>query len=162
MERYNDILDANQQAEEAYQPHYASFWERLGAYVIDSIVLSIPSYLVMFLVMFGMGMNDPQALESGEGVGAMMAMYAVLFVLVIAYFPLMESSKHRATLGKMALKIQVNNAQGGRISTGQAFGRFFGKIISGLIIYIGYLMVLWDDENQALHDKMAKTWVVRR
>jgi uncharacterized RDD family membrane protein YckC len=138
MERYRDILDAQERSETAYVPPYATFWERLGAYVIDSVVVGVPLWILSFVV------------------GLMFSM------AVIAYYPLMESSRHRATIGKMALRLQVVDERGGRITTGQAFGRFFGKILSGAILYIGFLMVLWDDRKQGLHDKLANTYVTRR
>jgi uncharacterized RDD family membrane protein YckC len=162
MERYHNILDAHEKAQDAYQPDYASFWERFGAIVIDGIVVAIPGYLFLFLAFAGMDFEDPNSLDQGMNWGFMGIGYAILILGSILYPVFMEASKYRATLGKMALKLQVNNATGGRISLGQAFGRNLGKIISGMILYIGYLMVLWDGQNQSLHDKMASTWVVRR
>jgi len=76
------------------------------------------------------------------------------------YYALQESGPRQATLGKRALDIKVTNEQGGRISFGQATGRHFGKYLSMLILFIGYLMMLWDDRSQTLHDKMAGTFVV--
>ncbi|MNP35907.1 RDD family protein [compost metagenome] len=76
------------------------------------------------------------------------------------YYTLMESSKWQATLGKMALGIVVVDEQGARISLGIANKRYWGKIISGLTLYIGYIMVLFTEERQALHDKIAGTYVV--
>lgn len=156
MERYRDILDAQQRAEGDYIPDYASFWERLGAYVIDSIVVSVPIWVLSFVLGLLLGASTDGA-TLGFGV-----LYLLLLLAAVAYFPLMEASRHRATLGKMALRIQVVDERGGRISTGQAFGRFFGKILSGAILYIGFLMVLWDARQQGLHDKLANTYVTRR
>ena len=59
----------------------------------------------------------------------------------------------------MAVGIKVGNENGERISAGNAAGRFFGKILSGLILYIGYMMAGWDKKKQALHDKLAGTYV---
>jgi uncharacterized RDD family membrane protein YckC len=50
---------------------------------------------------------------------------------------------------------------GHRISFANASGRFFGKYVSAIILLIGYLMMLWDDKKQTLHDKMAGTLVVK-
>ena len=44
---------------------------------------------------------------------------------------------------------------------GQATGRYFGKILSTVILFIGYLMMIWDEKKQTLHDKMANTLVVK-
>jgi uncharacterized RDD family membrane protein YckC len=75
----------------------------------------------------------------------------------------MESSEKQATIGKMALGIQVIDASTlGRVSFGKATVRHFGKILSGLILLIGYLMMLWDDRSQTLHDKLAGTLIVKK
>jgi uncharacterized RDD family membrane protein YckC len=39
-------------------------------------------------------------------------------------------------------------------------GRHFAKILSGIILYIGYLMAFWDDEKRALHDRICSTRVI--
>jgi uncharacterized RDD family membrane protein YckC len=71
----------------------------------------------------------------------------------------MESSSRQATLGKMAVGIKVGNEQGQRISPANALGRVASKILSGLILYIGYIMVGFDARKQGLHDKIASTVV---
>ena len=76
------------------------------------------------------------------------------------YSSLQESGPNMATIGKKAMNIKVTDMDGGRISFGQATGRHFGKIISGIILLIGYFMMLWDEKSQTLHDKMAGTLVV--
>lgn len=162
MERYRDILDAQNQAANAYDPNYASFWERLGATVIDSIIISIPTYLVFFLAFLGADLEDPATFEDNVNIGLLISSYGIMFLMAVLYPVLMECSKYRATIGKMALRLQVNNRHGGKISFGQALGRYFGKMVSALPIYIGFLMPLWDSERQTIHDKMANTWVVRR
>jgi uncharacterized RDD family membrane protein YckC len=67
----------------------------------------------------------------------------------------MESSPFQATIGKVAVGIYVADLQGQRISFGRATGRFFGKILSGAILLIGYLMAGFTEKKQALHDTMA-------
>ena len=74
----------------------------------------------------------------------------------------MESSANQGTVGKMAMGIKVGDAKGNVISTGNAVGRYFAKIISGLLLCIGYLMILWDDKKQGIHDKLADTYVYRK
>jgi uncharacterized RDD family membrane protein YckC len=77
------------------------------------------------------------------------------------YFALMESSAKGATLGKMALGLRVTDLSGNRISFGRATGRYFGKIVSGMIFSIGYIMAGFTQQKQALHDIMAGCLVVR-
>jgi hypothetical protein len=59
----------------------------------------------------------------------------------------------------MIFHLKVTDLNGQRISFGRVTGRYFGKIISTLILYIGFLMVAWDDKKRALHDQMAETLV---
>jgi uncharacterized RDD family membrane protein YckC len=77
------------------------------------------------------------------------------------YSAFLESSENQATLGKRALGLKVTDMNGNRISFANASGRFFGKYVSAIILLIGYLMMLWDDKKQTLHDKMAGTLVVK-
>lgn len=58
--------------------------------------------------------------------------------------------------------LRVSNMQGGRISLGQAFIRYFAKFLSAMILYIGFMMAGWTEKKQALHDKLAGTLVVKR
>ena len=62
----------------------------------------------------------------------------VMFIVQILYFAVMESSSKQATLGKMVLGIVVTDIDGKRISFGRAIGRNLGKIISQIILLIGY------------------------
>ena len=50
---------------------------------------------------------------------------------------------------------------GGPIGLGRAFGRYFAKILSGLILMIGYIMAAFDSEKRALHDMICDTRVIR-
>jgi uncharacterized RDD family membrane protein YckC len=74
----------------------------------------------------------------------------------------MESSERQATFGKIALGIKVTDLNGDRISFAKASGRHFAKIISAIILLIGYIMAAFDSKKQALHDKMAGTLVLNK
>jgi uncharacterized RDD family membrane protein YckC len=77
------------------------------------------------------------------------------------YSALMERSSKQATLGKMALGIRVTDLDGNRIGFGKATGRYFAKILSALILGIGFLMVAFTQRKQGLHDMLAGTLVMR-
>ena len=79
-------------------------------------------------------------------------------VLKWLYYALLESSSWQATVGKKALGLEVTDLEGRRISFGRATGGFFGKIISAMILYIGFIMAGFTEKKQALHDMMAGTW----
>jgi uncharacterized RDD family membrane protein YckC len=130
--------------------NYAGFWIRAAAYVIDVIIFYAVSFTVNLVVL---GSFVP---------GQNMTIQLVLAVLGIVYFIGMESSSRQATLGKMAVGIKVGDQNGNRISVGQAAGRYFAKILSTIILFIGFMMAGWDDKKQALHDKLAGTYVFYR
>ena len=62
----------------------------------------------------------------------------------------------------MLLRIQVVRTDGATLGYGKAFYReVIGKFLSGIIFAIGYLMAAFDDQKQALHDRMARTYVIK-
>ncbi|HEV7489702.1 MAG TPA: RDD family protein [Rhodanobacteraceae bacterium] len=137
---------------------HAGFWRRCAAYTIDYFITFVASYLVGLVAGF--------ALAAGQGAAGMMAAPTVggILGLVVGwlYFALQESSAQQATLGKRALGIKVTDGNGLRIGFGRATGRFFGKLLSGLILAIGFMLAGWTEKKQALHDMLANTLVVFR
>jgi len=141
---------------------YGSFGQRLVAAIIDGVILAIANGIINRL------MGHSVTYNMYEGGSTWYTHYysspGGLINLVInwLYFALQESSPYQATLGKRAMGLVVTSTSGQRISFMNATGRYFGKIISTIIIFIGYFMMLWDDKNQTLHDKMASTLVVKK
>ena len=134
--------------------NYAGFWIRFAAYFIDYIVLSIFSWALM--AMFGISaFLDPNNIDFSLLIGV----YLVIFVIATLYYVLMESSATQGTLGKMAVGIKIGKENGERITPLNALGRLFSKIPSALILYIGFIMAGFDSKKQALHDKIAGTYV---
>ena len=157
---------------------YAGFWRRFAAYIIDGFIIAFIQQIMIlpFLAIFGLSFissagfdiealenSDPAALGSLVAIiGAYLSMVIMLVVLQWLYYSLMESSKYQGTLGKIALNIKVTNYYGERITFIRATGRYFGKILSGLILMIGYIMAGITEKKQALHDIMAETLVVKK
>ena len=152
---------------------YAGFWKRFAAFLIDSLLIGAVVGIVMMIfgigIFGGMSAVDPQQMdeEMAQTMAAGVIGGIVMFGLIMSaaqwlYFALMESSSKQATLGKMALGIIVTDLNGNPISFGRATGRYFGKILSGIILYIGYLMAGFTEKKQALHDMIAGCLVVNR
>ncbi len=118
---------------------HAGFWRRCAAWLIDNLVLFIPSAIVMLIPVLGV---------------------IVYFVGRWAYFAMMESSPAQATLGKRAMGIIATDGKGQRLSLGQASGRYFAGAISYITLYVGYALAGWTSRKQALHDLIADTCVV--
>ena len=130
---------------------YAGFWRRFGASFVDGLILIIPNMVVSY------GLKAVMTGLTATIVG--MAINYTTNWLYSAYF---ESGQNQATIGKQALGIMVTDVNGGRLTFSAASARYWGKIISGIILLIGYLMMLWDDRNQTLHDKMAGAVVIMK
>jgi uncharacterized RDD family membrane protein YckC/Tfp pilus assembly major pilin PilA len=130
---------------------YAGFWRRVAAYLVDYGLLLIGGILLG--VVSGLLGTAEQTIEV---IGVVYAFFGFWL-----YCAVMESSPRQATFGKVALGIKVTDVAGERIGFGRATGRYFGEILSGLSLGIGYLMAGFTRQRQALHDKMAGTLVVR-
>jgi uncharacterized RDD family membrane protein YckC len=158
-----------------FESAYAGFWFRVVAYLIDSAVLGVAFGAVVAIIIATMGIGAFRGLMSGlydRGPNALLpaAALGMLFILVPAtivgtwlYFALMEASVHQATLGKMALGLFVTDLQGHRVSFGRATGRFFAKLVTGLVpLFIGYIMAGFTAKRQALHDMIAGCLVMKK
>ena len=87
-------------------------------------------------------------------------LFQIVYFVVYGAYSIFFIGKYGATPGKMACKIKVVDATGAQIGYGRATGRFFAEILSGLICYIGYIMVAFDDQKRALHDRICNTRVI--
>jgi uncharacterized RDD family membrane protein YckC len=132
---------------------YAGFWQRAGAMIIDTMLLQS----VFLLIAVGVFFITPEAKINS----ASKVLNILLFLLAIAYGALMECSRYQATLGKIAAGIKVAAVEGERINLGQAFGRRFAMLLSSLLLFIGFLLPIFTEKKQALHDMIAKTVVLK-
>ena len=142
---------------------HAGFWRRCAALIIDFLVIGVVLAGVQMVI--GVGAISSFAsghLDVGAIVGSLFLMGALALVGQWLYFALFESAAAQATPGKMAMGIKAVDLTGHRIGFGRASGRYFGKIISGMILDIGYMLAGWTERKQALHDMMAGTLIVFR
>ncbi|OFX03209.1 MAG: transporter, partial [Alphaproteobacteria bacterium RIFCSPHIGHO2_12_FULL_66_14] len=125
----------------------------LVAYIIDAILLSIAVGVVGAVA--GINFFDPDFETYNASAN---------FISLLAgwlYFALLESSERGATVGKMAMGLRVVTDQGQRLSFLNATGRYFAKIISALILCIGFIMIAFTDRKRGLHDMIAGTLVIK-
>jgi uncharacterized RDD family membrane protein YckC len=141
-------------------PVYAGFWIRFLAYLIDSLLLAVVFCPLSFI--FGLIIVAAEADEAaGPTTFANLLINLVSVVGTWLYSSWLESSTWQGTVGKKLLGLKVTDLNGNRISFGKATGRHFGKILSGLILGIGFIMVAFTDKKQGLHDMLAGTLVVK-
>ena len=77
------------------------------------------------------------------------------------YWPVLESSRWQATVGKRIMGLQVTDADGGRLSFVHALLRMLAKIVSSIPLGLGFVIAAFTARKQALHDLIVKTLVVR-
>lgn len=138
----------------AAQVTYAGFWKRVGSHLIDGIIIGLVAGIIGGVIVAAVGDGDYDDLS------AQAIINGISFIGGWLYYAFMESSPRKATLGKMSLGIVVTDYDGKQISFAKATGRYFGKLISAILLLIGFLMVVWTEKKQGLHDMMAGTLVV--
>jgi uncharacterized RDD family membrane protein YckC len=122
---------------------YGGFWIRFVALLIDSLILMVVSGILLLVLKNSDGLRN------------------ILSILINAvYFVYMESSLQQATIGKQLMNLKVTDENYERITIDRAIIRYVCKIPSGLILMIGFIMAAFDHKKQALHDKLAKTYVI--
>jgi uncharacterized RDD family membrane protein YckC len=133
----------------------AGFWRRLGAFLVDYVVLYV-GVSVLFLVPIFAITNASDAVLTGLSWASWLSL-----LIYPAYYIALEGGTKGQTLGKRALGIRVVGRETGTsIGHWAATGRFFARILSALPLYLGYLWMLWDAEKQTWHDKLSGSVVV--
>ena len=141
------------------------FWRRVLAAIIDGAIYSVVSFPLSFLFAFAIGMTgamsggDPQA-NSTMTIVLTLGSYLVSFVVMFFYYGWFYKNKG-ATPGKMLMRLRVSYADTGtHLSYWRTFGReTIGKMLSSMLLFIGFLMAGFRSDKRGLHDFMFKTQV---
>jgi uncharacterized RDD family membrane protein YckC len=154
---------------------YAGFWLRLVAHLVDGFIVGFAMLFLLvplFFLMGGVALFSGFPREVGEHpdpaqIGALLSLILVLAGVSLLgqwlYFAYLESGEKQGTWGKQMLGLYVTDLAGSHVTFARASGRFFAKIISGLIpLGIGYMMAGFTERKQALHDMIASCLVLRR
>jgi uncharacterized RDD family membrane protein YckC len=148
-------------------PNYASWWQRVGAYLLDGLVLLVPAVILILVV------ARPEFDDSGSSLkvvytGNQLLAQAITSLIALAYFGIMHSHPSGQTLGKRVVGIRVAEKESGRsLSFGKACLRYLFEALAGLWIVLALLGLLdilwplWDSNKQALHDKVVGSVVIR-
>jgi uncharacterized RDD family membrane protein YckC len=153
---------------------YAGFWLRFVAYIIDGFVSGL-AFLILLIPLFiltgagaalskiGSGEDIDNVAAAFLSIGFLLGFFGIIFLVSWLYYALSESSSWQATLGKKMLNLKVTDMTGQPISFGRASGRFFAKIITGMIpLMIGYIIAGFTEKKQAIHDMIASCLVLRK
>jgi hypothetical protein len=138
------------------------FLMRVGAYLLDFFLLNM-----LFFLIWGPSKVDPDLAEIKTLQDLLTAMepfrgeMQAQALIQMLYFVLMHW-QFGATLGKLAIRARVTNADGTRLGLGRSFLRWFATILNALTCGIGYLLVAFRPDRRGLHDLIAGTKVVYR
>jgi uncharacterized RDD family membrane protein YckC len=153
--------------------NFSGLGRRFLAFIVDFIFI-----LIIDLVLTGIfGLNEgirmvyqyyrhqPMTDRFGQVVYSLIPQQVIIAFLVLVilvpwlYFAYLESSKNQATLGKMALRSAVTDLHGNRITFSRASLRFFAKILSLIVFFVGFIIIAFTRYKQGLHDMIAGTFV---
>jgi uncharacterized RDD family membrane protein YckC len=136
---------------------FGGFGARLLAYIIDVLVIlgALLGVFVLTLPFAAIGSSTSRWSAS------VVIITVVYVVLLIGYFPWFWA-RGGATPGMRIMHLRVvRDADGQPISTGQALMRLLGYLISGWIVYLGFIWILIDKRRRGWHDLIAGTVVVK-
>src|ERR1041385_5207599 len=150
---------------------YGGFWVRLLAYIIDRIVVGVvatPLFFIMAMPTITRIVHEAEQNQDNPSpelvfsmLGAISTFIILAFVGQWLYEALLTASSWQGTVGKRVLRLKVTDEAGNRISFGRATGRFFAKILSQALLWIGFIMVAFTDRKRGLHDMIAGTLVMK-
>jgi uncharacterized RDD family membrane protein YckC len=154
--------------------NYAGFWLRFVALIIDAVIIGCLRFFILGPILAAMGygmsqniptdMNDPeQMMPFIAGMAAMLSVASLIqFFITVLYYSLLESSNLQASIGKLALGLVVLDERGQKLDFTKALVRNLCKVISWVIMGIGFIMAGFTEKKQGLHDIIAKTIVVKK
>ncbi len=134
---------------------YAGFWIRLGATLIDSLLIML-FVMPMLMTVYGKGyLLADNFIFGWWDLGLNYVLPAIATILFWVY--------KSATPGKIATKLIILDAKtGSKATTKQLIGRYLAYYVSTLPLCLGFLWIVFDSRKQAWHDKLAGTVVIRK
>ena len=167
------IIETNKQ-----KKMFAGFFIRAFAFITDNLILGIAGGILLF-VLAQAGLYDLEAIQQAAstylqdpmspesmnklmeapGMGSLLSIWSAVQALYFIVFHAVFS----ATPGKMLFHMHVETADGNKLTWGASIARYLCSIITQLtmVIYgLGYLIVCVDPKRRALHDWIARTFVV--
>ena len=141
-----------------------AFFRRLGAHLIDYVLMNGVGFVIGLVLGVGVGISKAGSggAPTDSDVQGVQVVAMVLQLIITGCYAGAMYSLFGRTLGKMALGLRVVGPGGGNPSFFRgAFRDTLGKMISACICAVGYLAMLWDDQQQTWHDQLFSTTVER-
>ncbi|MDQ3187928.1 MAG: RDD family protein [Pseudomonadota bacterium] len=134
---------------------YAGFWIRVGAALIDTLLLIAITFPLLLWIYGWSYFGDDTSFVAGPA--DFVISWLAPAVAAIAFW-----LYRQATPGKMALSLRVVDATtGSTLSIGQSIGRYLAYYVSAIPLFIGFIWVAFDSKKRGWHDKLAGTVVIR-
>ena len=143
---------------------YAGFWRRLLAWIVDSILVILTAcflaivfgfILILIISMLVKDENLANSIYTLTG-------YVIGFISYCVYFIGFEVSNFKATPGKLLFNMIVLDEKHEKIGFLRATTRLFAKFLSGFLLGMGFLVCMFTQKKQALHDIIANTLVIKK
>ncbi|MFI8343394.1 RDD family protein [Streptomyces sp. NPDC085639] len=137
-------------------PPLAHWGLRVGAYLLDLLIIAGPMYAMVGLAA-ALGGN-----ESGQAIAGIFSILGFLYLIGMAFYQLYREGSTGQSFGKKIVGISLHReTDGATIGFGMAFVRKLAHFLDGIACYIGYLWPLWDEKKQTFADKVCSTVVIK-
>ena len=145
---------------------YAGFWVRVGAAFVDGLIVLPFSFLFNFL--FGPAAQfrlQSHPLEPGRnpfavGFFSAFGWHSLVLIVLTAIYSGICLSRFGGMPGMLVCGLRVVRPDGSRITFWRAIGRFAANYLNIVTLYLGYLVIVFDDQKRALHDFVCDTRVI--
>ncbi len=149
----------------------AGFWARMGAYIVDHLVLTAVFTLIWAPIagwqhwellppVVPQVLNDASLHHFREQCAVWLNGALLVYYPIFLVYDVLLNGTFGATLGKMAIGARILMLDGAPIGYGTAFLRWIGARISDFLLGFGYLLIGIRSDKRALHDLLAGTRVV--
>ena len=141
-----NIINAGQAANSG---EYAGFWIRFVAYICDAIMVSLVNLPIAIFVASQDSINDT-------------ALNFIELVISTAFLAYWIGNKGGSPLRVRLGVLVVDENDGSFIGAQRAVIRIAMSWVSGIVLLLGYISMLWNPRKQTWHDRVAHTVVVRK
>ncbi len=145
--------------------HFAGFWIRFVAKLIDNVISTILAWVLilplMFMFLGGIQVGDGSGQPSFGRVMGFQGLAMLIGIGIGLAYHWFFLSRFGATPGKMVFGLKVVRSDATPLTNGRIIGRFFAEMLSSLILSIGYIMAAFDEEKRSLHDRICDTRVIK-
>ncbi len=143
--------------------NYAAFHWRVAACLVDFLIVMAATAIISLIAGFELYLVSAflQFDQDTMRFAIQVVSWTVGVLVPSLYFAGLESSPWQATLGKRFFGMKVTTVEGRSISFPRALIRFLLKFFSGFLFGLAYLVCLFTERKQALHDILINTVVLK-